>query len=138
MTVGIKDLFSKGKKDAPAAEHKMVDSSHTQIVDAGGVAVATIMCERYSEHESKPLEHELLDAAARCAHRLIIDMSKVAMLASAGIGSLISIHQACVKSGGKMVVCALDPSIEQLMKLTKMDRMLVIVPTRDEAANAVR
>lgn len=136
--MSLRSLFGKHERKDNPAETPMVSTAHTRIVDQGGVAVATILCERYSEHESRPLEHELLDAAARCAHRLVIDMSKVAMLASAGIGSLISLHQACVKAGGKMVVCALDPSIEQLMKMTRMDKLLVIVPTRADAADALR
>lgn len=135
--MGLKDIFNK-KKDAPVAETPLAATSHAQIVDAGGVALATVLCERYSEHESKPIEHDLLEAAARCAHKLIIDMSKVAMLASAGIGSLISLHQACAKAGGKMVICAIDPQIEQMLKLTRMDRMLVIVPTREQAVETIR
>ncbi len=136
--MGLKDLFGK-PKDRPARdETPIAETSHARIVDAGGVAVATIMCERYSEHEAKPIESDLLDAAARCAHRLVVDMSKVAMLASAGIGSLISLHQACAKAGGKLVVCAIDPQIEQMLRLTRMDRMLVIVPSREQAAEAVQ
>jgi anti-sigma B factor antagonist len=136
--MGLKDLFNKPKKDAAQPETVLTDSSHARAVDAGGVAVATVLCERYSEHEAKPLEHDLLSAAARCGHRLIVDMSKVAMLASAGIGSLISLHQACAKAGGQLVVCHLDPQIAQMMKLTRMDKMLVIAENRDAAAAAIR
>lgn len=136
--MGLKDIFSKPRKEAPPVETTIAETTHARVVDSGGVAVATVLCERYSEHESKPIEHDLLDAAARCAHRLVIDLSKVAMLASAGIGSLISIHQACAKAGGKLVICALDPQIEQMLRLTRMDRMLVIVPTREQAAEAAR
>lgn len=137
--MGLKDLFKKApaKPEGPD-ETALATTTHAQIVDAGGVAVATVLCERYSEHESKPIEHDLLDAAARCAHRLVIDMSKVAMLASAGIGSLITLHQACAKAGGKMAICAIDPGILKMLKLTRMDQMLVIVDSREAAASAVR
>ena len=60
------------------------------------------------------------------------------MLASAGIGSLISLHHACAKAGGRLVICALDPQIAQMLKLTRMDKMLTIVESRDAAAQALR
>lgn len=137
--MGIKDLFSrKQQSDNQEPSTPLAESTHASVVDASGVAVATILCERYSEHESKPIEHDLLDAAAKCAHKLVIDMSKVAMLASAGIGSLISIHQACAKAGGKLVICDLDPNIAQLMAMTRMDKMLNIVDSRAAATQAIR
>lgn len=131
--MGLKDLFSKSKPDAPHPETPVAETSHAMIVESNGVAVATVLCERYSEHESKPIENDLLGAASDRGHKLVIDMSKVAMLASAGIGSLISLHQACTKAGGKLVVCAIDPQIGQMLKLTRMDRMLNIAPTREQA-----
>lgn len=136
--MGLKDLFNKTKNAAGPTETPLSQTSHAAVVDAGGVAVATVLCERYSEHEAKPIEHDLLDAAAKCAHKLVVDMSKVAMLASAGIGSLISLHQACAKAGGKLVICALDPQIEKMLKLTRMDKMLVIVDSRQAATEAAR
>lgn len=136
--MGLKDLFGKSKDTAAAAETPIASTSHAETVDASGVAVATILCERYSEHESRPIENDLLDAAARCGHKLVIDMSKVTMLASAGIGSLISLHQACAKAGGKLVICSIDQQIGQMLKLTRMDRMLVIVATRDQALETIR
>jgi anti-anti-sigma factor len=136
--MGLKDLFTRKQDEPAAAETPIAETSHAVIVDAGGVAVATVLCERYSEHEAKPIEHDLLDAASTCAHKLVVDMSKVAMLASAGIGSLISLHQACAKAGGRLVICALDPQIAQMLKLTRMDKMLTIVDSREAAAQALR
>ncbi|MFK7884288.1 MAG: STAS domain-containing protein [Phycisphaerales bacterium] len=137
--MGIKDLFSrKQQTEDKGPESVLADSTHATVVDASGIAVATILCERYSEHESKPLEHDLLEAASKCAHQLAVDMSKVAMLASAGIGSLISIHQACTKAGGKLVIYGLDPNIAQLMTMTRMDKMLNIVDSRSAATQAIR
>ncbi len=135
--MALKNLFGK-KSDASATETPLATTTHAEIVEIGGVAVATVLCERYSEHEAKPIEHDLLTAASGCANKLVIDMSKVTMLASAGIGSLITLHQACAKSEGKMAVCALDPMIEKMLRLTRMDKMLVIVPTREQALKAVR
>ena len=136
--MGLKDLFSKSKPDAQRTETPVAETSHALIVESNGVAVATVLCERYSEHESKPIENDLLDAASARAHRLVIDMSKVAMLASAGIGSLISIHQACHKAGGRLVVCNIDQQIGQMLKLTRMDKMLNIEPTREQAIDSFK
>ncbi|MEM9374463.1 MAG: STAS domain-containing protein [Planctomycetota bacterium] len=135
--MGLKDLFNRKQQTAEPAPTPLSSSTFAEIEQVSGVALATVLCERYSEHESKPLEHDLLDAASQCGHKLVVDMSKVTMLASAGIGSLISLHQACAKAGGKMVVCALDENIAKLMTMTRMDKMLNIVDTRSAATAAM-
>ena len=62
--MGLKDLFGKKQADPAPEGTPLAETTHAQIVDAGGIAVATVLCERYSEHEAKPIEHDLLDAAA--------------------------------------------------------------------------
>jgi len=135
--MGLKDIFARKQQNTEADATPLSSSTFADVLEVSGVAVATVLCERYSEHESKPLEHDLLDAAAKCGHKLIVDMSRVTMLASAGIGSLISLHQACAKSGGKLVICALDENIAKLMTMTRMDKMLNIVDSRDAASTAI-
>lgn len=135
--MALKDIFGK-KNDTSTTETPLAATTHAEIVEVSSVAVATVLCERYSEHEAKPIEHDLLAAAAQCSNKLVIDMSKVTMLASAGIGSLITLHQACAKANGKMSICGLDPQIEKMLRLTRMDKMLVLVHTREQALKAVR
>lgn len=134
--MGLRNVFSKSKgDDAPADEAPViVETAFVRAHDAGGVALATVLSERYAEHEGQAIESDLLAAAERCGHRLIVDLSKVLMLASAGIGSLIKVHQTCEGRGGKLAICNIDPNITQMLKIAKMDRLFVLADTPADAA----
>lgn len=137
--MGLRNVFSKSKPDAdPLADAPvLVDTAYVHARDGGAFALATVLSERYAEHEGQAIESDLLSAAERCGHRLVVDLSKVLMLASAGIGSLIKVHQTCAGKGGKLAICNIDPNITQMLKIAKMDRLFVLADTPADAATRI-
>jgi anti-sigma B factor antagonist len=70
--------------------------------------------------------------------RLVLDFTEVQFLSSQVIGMLLSLHKrlTAAKSadaGAEMVLCGLRPQLIELLKVTRLDRMLKIKPTRKEA-----
>jgi anti-sigma B factor antagonist len=66
--------------------------------------------------------------------RVVLDFTPVRQLASQAIGIIVSLHKktAAVK-GGKLVLCGLSPQLLQLLKITRIDRLLKIVKDQKEA-----
>ena len=78
----------------------------------------------------------MVDAEKRT--RLIIDFTEVQFISSQVIGTLLSVHKrlAAAKSadaGAELVLCGLRPQLLDLLKITRLDRLLKIKPTRKEA-----
>jgi anti-sigma B factor antagonist len=70
--------------------------------------------------------------------RLIIDFTEVRFLSSQVVGLLLALHKrvAAAKSadpGAELVLCGLRPELIDLLKITRIDRLLTIKPTRKEA-----
>jgi anti-sigma B factor antagonist len=70
--------------------------------------------------------------------RLILDFAQVQFLSSQVVGLLLTLHKriAAAKSadaGAELVLCGLRPELRELLKITKLDRLLTIKPTRKEA-----
>jgi anti-anti-sigma factor len=136
--MALRDLFKKKPDDAPAGDAPVLaETTHLRAVDAGSHALATVLVEKYTERECQVLEQELLGVAGKRDHRLVVDLHKVMMLASAGIGSLVTIHKACAAGGGRLVLCGIEPNILAMLKLTRMDSLLTIVDTPEKAASRV-
>lgn len=128
--MALKKLFGKDKPGpAPITGPVIAESTHIRAVNSEGVVVATVLTERVSDHESTPLTNELLSAASGYNHRLVIDLSPVTMLASAGIGMLVQLHNACAAGGGKLVVAGLDKDIHEMLTMTRMDKLLTLADT---------
>ncbi|MFT5422527.1 MAG: anti-sigma B factor antagonist [Phycisphaerales bacterium] len=128
--MAMKKLFGKDKAaPAPITGPVIAESTHIRAVNCEGVVVATVLTPRVSDHESTPLTNELLSAAAGYNNRLVLDLTPVTMLASAGIGMLVQLHNACAAGGGKLVVAGLDKDIHEMLSMTRMDKLLTLADT---------
>lgn len=99
-------------------------------IDRG--AVARITCPAVGQREAPIVEEELKTAAGSANNRLVLDMSAVTVLGSMGLGMLVTITKRCRDGGGRLAICGLSPALLDLIRLTKLDKFLVIA--KDEAA----
>lgn len=56
-----------------------------------------------------------------------IDLSHMTYLDSCGLGALVTLHKAACSRAGKLRLLAPQPSIQQLLELTRMDRVFEVV-----------
>ena len=66
--------------------------------------------------------------------KLILDFEKVQYLSSQAIGIILTLNKklAALKYS-KMVLCGVGPRLMELLKITRLDRILTIKPTQHEA-----
>lgn len=102
--------------------------------EAVGQAVAAqVLLEKITDRETPGILSDLLDAARTSNWRVALDLSKVLLLTSAGLGALIDLNKKCAAGGGKLILHGLSNEILEVMKLTKLNKLLHIAASRDEA-----
>jgi anti-sigma B factor antagonist len=69
--------------------------------------------------------------------RMVIDLTGVDYLDSAGLGMLIFTYGTLNEKGGALRVCGVRPRVLSLLKLTKTDGFLPIDQTRAESFSAL-
>ncbi len=111
----------------------MPESQFVKSESVGQVLAAEILWEKITDRECTAVLNDIMDAAKLASWRISLDLSRVLLLASAGLGTLINLHKQCHASGGKLVVFGLRDEIKELMKLTKLHRLLTIADSRDDA-----
>lgn len=118
----------------------MPDGAYLTIIPHASVLIACVSSEKVGARESQIIEQELKTAAASGGAKkwkIVLDMKDVTMLASMGLGMLVSMHKLAGSEGGKLVICGLREDILQLMKLTHLERILKIAPDRETALKLV-
>ena len=108
----------------------MVEPQYIRLDTSGSIVVAEVVREKITEHENQAVFHDLSEAAAKHGHRLAVGLAQVGLLSSAGLGGLINLHKLCAANGGKLVIFGVQQQILGLMKMTRLDRLLVITPDR--------
>ncbi len=69
---------------------------------------------------------------------LVLDLSQLEHLSSAGLGVLITLHDRCREANGKLVLVGLQNGIAKLLSITKLDDYLTITEGIDDAVANVR
>ena len=71
--------------------------------------------------------------------RLVLDFSKVQYLSSQAIGIILTLNKklnATSAGGGNLVLCGVGPQLMQLLRITRLDRILSIKADQKEAVGA--
>ncbi len=65
--------------------------------------------------------------------KIILDLTKVRDISSQFIGIIVAMHTKTSKLKGKLVLCGLNDKIQELMAITRLDRVIAIKPTVGDA-----
>ena len=71
--------------------------------------------------------------------RLVLDFAKVQYLSSQAIGIILTLNKKLAASpagGGRLVLCGVGPQLMQLLKITRLDRILTIKADQKDAVGA--
>lgn len=68
---------------------------------------------------------------------IIIDMSDVQYADSSGLSALLQANRMCEASGGIFLLVSLTSHVQKLIKISQLDRVLTILPTKQEGIEAV-
>lgn len=114
------------------------EASMVTLSSDDGVAVARLLAPSISQREAPIIEAEIIKAAPGAKWRVVLDFTDVTMLGSMGLGMLITLTKKCQSGGGKMAMHGMSKSLNDLVRLTKLDRLLVIAPDRAAAVAKVK
>ncbi|MGA3067228.1 MAG: STAS domain-containing protein [Tepidisphaeraceae bacterium] len=68
---------------------------------------------------------------------LILDFTRVEFLSSQAIGIVITLHRKLsALPHSKLILCGVNSKLAELLKITRLDRVLTVKPTQKEAVSA--
>ena len=80
--------------------------------------------------------YRLVDEEDR--RRLVLDFEKVQYLSSQAIGIVLNLNKKLsALKGSKFVLCGVGPKLLELLKITRLDRILTVKPTQKEAVKVL-
>lgn len=78
----------------------------------------------------------LLDLITRGSRRIIVDFTETTSIESTTLGVLVGVVKRLRSNDGQLVIVC-DRKIRRIFEITGLDRVFVIYPTLDEAANSI-
>jgi len=109
---------------------------HTETID--GCLVARIACPHVGQREAPIIQGEVEHRAPEHGHRVAIDFADVTMLGSLGLGALITLTKRCKGEGGTLLIFNVDAPIRELVKMSRLDRVIAMCDDEHEALKKAR
>lgn len=119
-----------------------LDTAHVLTSQCDGATVVHFRLDEHGRAAIDPVRHYF--AAAFLEHtapwsRLVIDLSGVATLDSSCLGPLVQKLRQVQQAGGRMALTGVQSAaLEEILALTRFDKVFPITRTRDEAVALVR
>jgi anti-sigma B factor antagonist len=68
--------------------------------------------------------------------RVVLDLAAVQTIDSGGLGTLIGLVASARRSGGDLKLCHASPKVDEVLRLTKLNEMVEILPDEQAALKA--
>lgn len=104
-----------------------------RTVNDGQIGIIELRSSLISEEVISELNHAVSDFIEQGNKKLIIDLSKVNLINSIGLGSLISAYTTFTKNGGEIILTGLGKSVKNIFIITKLTEIFEICDKVNDA-----
>ncbi|MGE4556513.1 MAG: STAS domain-containing protein [Desulfovibrionaceae bacterium] len=102
----------------------------------GDVQVVLVKESRLDGANSELFKEQLFQFVDQGGDKFVLNLSNVEFIDSKGIGVLVSVHKKLMGSG-TCCLCDLKLNVRKIFSTSRIDRLLHIYPTEDEAVAAL-
>lgn len=64
---------------------------------------------------------------------IVLDLDQVRGITSAGLGAIVKTHNACRRAAGKMHLASVSDSVEEVLRVTYLSKLLAVFDSVDAA-----
>ena len=111
--------------------------SQIKIEEKTNAVILSLKGQFIGGEETDKLRNSLMEIAQQKQNKLVIDLAKATYLNSTALGVLISAHANFVKREGKIVLCNVNKSIQNIFVITKLSLVFTIVESLNEAIKLI-
>ena len=111
--------------------------SQIKISEQIGGTIIEVKGQFVGGEETDQLRETLREISEQNKNKLIINLEKTTYLNSTALGVLISAHANFVKRNGKIVLCNVSKSIENIFVITKLTLVFPICANLEEAIKCI-
>lgn len=106
-----------------------------RIEETGGVAVVALPMEELDADNAAELKREMLPLL-ESRTRVVFDLSRLRFMDSSGLGVFLSCLRRLSAKGGDLKLCCVAPPVRAVIELVRMNRILELHGTREDAVRA--
>ena len=104
-----------------------------EIRKNGNHTLVKVNSDRLDTHNAPELKSELVVVSNKGEKNIILDLSGCNYCDSSGLRSVLVANRLCEDAIGTFILCGLQPDVENLVKISMLDSILLITKSEEEA-----
>lgn len=104
-----------------------------EIHKRGNHTLIKVNSDRLDTNNAPDLKSELVVVNNKGEKNIILDLSSCNFCDSSGLRSVLVANRLCEDAIGTFIMCGLQPDVENLVKISMLDTVLLITNTVEEA-----
>ncbi|MDX1652114.1 MAG: STAS domain-containing protein [Brumimicrobium sp.] len=107
------------------------------VVEQNKYSVITSQVDKLNATNAPELKSTLVTLNKNHVNNIIIDLSKTSYCDSSGLSAILTANRLCKDSGGKFILCGLQPNVQKMIEISQLHRVLNIEEDLDAAVSAL-
>ena len=103
----------------------------------GSTLVVTLLEDALDAHDAREFRRRL-EAELAGKRSAVLDLARVRFVDSSGLGAILGCMRVMTGGGGGLKLCGLSAEVKKAVELVRLDRLLDVHATRDDALAAIR
>lgn len=99
--------------------------------------VVKLLEEKLDSQISPALKGEFILMNTNGVRNVILNLGSVKYIDSSGLSAILTANRLCRDGNGVMILCELNDHVAKLIKISQLNSVLNVVPTEEEAREAV-
>lgn len=108
-----------------------------ETIQHNNTAVVRTLVEKLDASNASDLKGELLVLNKNGVNSIVIDLEGTKYCDSSGLSAILTANRLCKDSSGKFILCGLNDTIMNLIRIAQLDRVLTIAATQSEANDLI-
>ncbi|MEO1009174.1 MAG: STAS domain-containing protein [Planctomycetota bacterium] len=117
--------------------HRSGEGRFATLENAGHALIVKVRGPSLSDEDAAGVLAQVAGHVDRCGGRVVLDLTGVEFMVSAGISMVLELRERCHAAGGQLAVCGLARPIASVLHSTRVDRLVVVARTSERAARKI-
>ncbi|MDF7823990.1 STAS domain-containing protein [Pontiellaceae bacterium B12227] len=106
-------------------------------VQLGSILIIEVDCEFIDAKNSGLFKSEIMSMLPPDCDT-VLDLGKLTFLDSSGLGTLLACMRRIRAAGNRLALCTLQPTVQSIVELVHLKRVIDIYETREQAVEALQ
>ncbi|MEX1192920.1 MAG: STAS domain-containing protein [Brumimicrobium sp.] len=108
-----------------------------QVTDQNKYSVVSSHVDKLNAGNAPELKSALVNLNKNSVNNIIIDLSETSYCDSSGLSAILTANRLCKDSGGKFILCGLQPNVNKMIEISQLNRVLNIEDDLDSAVKSI-